>query len=76
MEWLRLIFTGSFSAGKTPTLLLAVAIAASKLLTDRLLLPSKLPSDSVKPNSSPKLKPDFFLFQSEKFNYFIETKNS
>lgn len=44
--------TGIFAAGKTP-----IWLAPVRRLSARLLLPSTLPNDSGKPNSSPTLKP-------------------
>lgn len=62
--------TGCFEAGTVPTLL--AAINWSAWLIERRLLPSKLPSDSPKPNSSPTLKPVFAMFFYTNFSYFLD----
>lgn len=45
--------TDNFSAGKTP-----IALFSVRRSRDLFLLPSMLPSDSGKPSSSPRLKPE------------------
>lgn len=49
------ILTGNRIAGTVPIEL--AAARASRSLSDRRLLPSRLPMDSGKPSSSPTLKP-------------------
>lgn len=49
---IKLKLTGILAAGKTP-----MEFAPVLRLSARLLLPSTLPNDSGKPNSSPTLKP-------------------